>query len=389
MNVEKIKRLQRAIRFVVYTSNPDVHRTVVNSIRYYRYVTNKVFSTILAVEMLGASVEVNEGSNLKIVPRTDRAKELLSIIFNKVGKAAFYEVREYVLNHMAPDWHSFVFDGMRRELWSRWQARDPVHEASHGYLVLNGVRNPTIFRNAGIGFHSSTTKFAFDGHAISLKWDHKVGSVEFRTKKLSGGQYYIWRMLRSGAWHIQNLMLSERSNEISLTFNYYQPCNIDVLPEDLRVVKLKIVDSAFQIADASRSLVDQKIDTIAAISWLSRLKIQSSERSKSLSSVGNASSRIGNSLHRKLRTLTERRKKGCKTWNHVWTKRIIHICSNLDVGRIDFEYPTKAELGGHPWSWSEFLAQLSYKADAAGIAVQKHDPAQKDSSGAPSASSRV
>ena len=57
MNAEKIKRLQRAVRFIVYTPNPDVHGAVVNSILYYRYFANKVFSANLAVEMLGASTK--------------------------------------------------------------------------------------------------------------------------------------------------------------------------------------------------------------------------------------------------------------------------------------------------------------------------------------------
>jgi len=349
-------------------------KEVIDSIRLYRYVANKVFSSIITVEMLGASVESDE-SYFRIIPNSERAKELLALVFNKTGKAAFYEVREYVLKHLAPTWHSFVFGGMRRELWSRWQARDSVHRASHGYLVLNGVRKPSAFKNVGIGFPSASEKITLDNHTIVLKWDHEIGPITFKIRKLESGQYYVWRMLRAGAWIIRNVLLNERSGALTITFNYHQPIG-KVLQDASRITEVSIKGATIAVSGPNDEGDSENIETHAAVSWLSRLKMISADRSKCLSSNCVNASAIGNkrvflALSKKLHNVTERRSKGSKSWNHVWTKRIVFLASRWNSGRIVFEVPEKSELGFHPWSWSEFFEQLHYKAEAVGIEATK------------------
>ena len=206
------------IRMLALDVYPDVQdkadrlrlkQSIRNSIKLYRHVARQIMGVCFAAQSAGADLELKKG-DLRIKPNHKRARAILAEVFAKDGKAPLYQCRDWVLDHLAPSWLSFVWDSVRNDVWTLWNATDPALGAGRGYLALQGVRRLARMNGIGIGMLRVAAR-AFDKRALTLKWDHELGPVRLRIGRVpDASRYCIWNAIVEGRCKHGTIRLSER-----------------------------------------------------------------------------------------------------------------------------------------------------------------------------------
>src|SRR5262245_28270370 len=152
---------QRTLKIdLVVTGDDDAQRLAVlnqvrQSIRQYRAVLRHCFSVLTCAQAAAAEISWQGGDagEIRVRPNNDAARQVLAAATGKDGAALGYQLREYVLQTLAPTWHSFVWDSLRRDMSTAWTAKDAEFpRAGRGWLILQGARGISRFNNRGIGF---------------------------------------------------------------------------------------------------------------------------------------------------------------------------------------------------------------------------------------------
>lgn len=355
----------RAFIVEVFPVESEKRMEVVNAIRHYRAVCRKVFGLLVAVEAAGSDFTEIDGA-FRVMPNTDRSKTILENALGKSGKAHLYEMRDWVLKELAPTWRSIVFDCMRRDISSKWRARDPAHpEARRDYLTLNGARKLAEFNHSPLPIlHSKSHNAAvnFDGHKVILEWDKRMGAIAFQVAKLEPARWWYWRNLAGNKWRFGTALLNERDGNLRLTIPYYRPIEDEITLNAGRRFTVKIGGCP----DHYFTGTGLDISILSTLRWLERLSAQRSECRRRRASVSR-----GRSLNFEARLagrLSAARENGSRTWNHTWAKKIVSACRIQKAGSLGLG-SLPPDLHGHPWWWSQFKSILQYKCEAAGIEV--------------------
>lgn len=356
-------------------------RAIVDSIRRYRAVCRQCYSVLLLSQAAGANVEEHE-NGLRLQPDNDRAKEILGLAMGKTGKALAYELRDYVLRDQWPTALSFVWDSIRRDVASVWTSGDPEYpKASRGYLALQGARGVAQFQRRGIGLPRATARPKLDGHTLSLKWDHSIGTVCFDVPRLDSGRYHVWRNLRdrTEGWGIGTIYLTERDGLIFSTVTYSLPAVS--LPLDAerkaRVSFGADQENFIKITSPDGAATFDSISAVAALELLNRDLARRQDFERRRAACGSPRQPWGNRQAygpntQRLERLSALRQRHVQNWNHAWTRRIVSRAAQWRCGSIQMKsFPD--DLFGFPWNWTGFSQNLEYKAQFAGIAIERGD----------------
>lgn len=172
-----------------------LHRHVVASIRRYRAIARHMFSVYTLAEAAGATIESTE-AGVRVVPQSDKAKQLLAVLFDKNGKKHMYQFREYVLHELYEGAASFVWDSVSSDVSRNWRHSDPEFPfVSRGWLVLQGARRHARFDRLGIGCPMATARPQIRDHEVEVHWDKNIGPVKFFLARLDAGRWEIYQAL--------------------------------------------------------------------------------------------------------------------------------------------------------------------------------------------------
>jgi hypothetical protein len=351
-----------------------LYKPILNSIRKYRATARKLFTACAMAEMAGASIVLEKNKkgedDIKIKPDNEASKLILANSFGMDGKAHLYQLRSFVREELAPEWHSFVWDSLRQDVSSRWTSPDPeFSKAKRGWLVTQGARALARFMHIGIGFPIATGRPKMDSHKLSLKWDETIGAVDFIIPRLDGSSYYVWKCIRDGeeGWKPGTVYLNERDGKLFAVLSYSCPlkkADIDLKKE--LTVEFTEDRNTFITIHGSEAFSGDVLSAEEAIGWLSEL-LQISEGYKvRISAAGNPHKKWGDrkaheALVKRLNNVTERRTNGQKTRNHLWTRRIVENAIRTGCGTVVVINFPEREFFGHPWSWFQFETFLNYK----------------------------
>lgn len=376
MGLEGMESLQRSTTIDVIP--PDHQRqAIIAAIRRYRAACRQLFAAVALAQQAGAEIQ-EHGEGVRVKPSNEKAKQLLTLAMDKEGKAFAYELRTWFLEALYPDCLSFVWDSARRDVATRWSAKDPEFtRAGRGWLVLQGARRLAEFNRLGIGMPRATARPQLDGHTLTLKWDHALGAVTFAVPRLDGGRYHVWKALRDGkeGWSLGTIYLTERDGKLFVTLSHARPAvAAEVDPERSCVVTfVEQPETWLTIAGPDGATTHDAVSAVEAIAWLARMRARREELERRKAACGNPRRPWG---HRRgwlaaqdvLSRLTLLRTRGVGDRSHAWTRRIVSRavawrCGNVVMGE------TGDLLFGHPWNWSQFRVFLRYKCAERGMSL--------------------
>ncbi len=390
---DTISTQNRSVTFDVFLGDEqkEKYREIIASIRAYRAIARQVYSGFAILQAAGAEVLEVIGKDrlpdIRVKPNFEKARLLSEQLFEKVGKRPLYEMRDWInaiapqmVDEKAPDgstklrWLAFVGDGLRDFVFQRWKAGDPEFpKASRGWLTLQGSRGLGQFNNAAISFPQLTARPKFEGHVITLKWDHQIGPIDFKLPSLDGGRYVIWRAVREGEWSPGTVLLSERDGQLRVTISYKRPTE-DKKLSPARVMEVRFsdeIESLIRLVGPDGAASYFPISAAEVAGWL-RAKLkqrQVYEARKESTGAGHqpwGHKKARKSIQEKISHLTTARLNGAKTWNHLWSKRIVTTAAKWDCGVIkvvDLPSRLMARDENLPWDWSGLNTSIKYKAE--------------------------
>lgn len=355
----------------------ELYRPIVNSIRLYRHLCRDVFGIVALAEFAGAAVEYLD-DEIRIKPNSEKSKKLLEVAFDKSGKALAYQLREWVLREQAPNWLSFVWDSLRRDVAVKWTAKDPEFtKVSRHWLMLQGARQTARFQRVGIGFPVATARPKLDGHKLILRWDSEIGTVEFRVGTLDPHAYSVWSALRDKeeGWKLGTIYLSERDGGLRATITHTILFDMKG-PDEARVATLAMngdPEAYFKLAGPGHQ--SDTISVVGIVAWSKELAAQTEKRKRELASFGSSRRPWGNRkgwlrARDLLGHITHRRSQWQLNHNHAFTRRIVNRLENWRCGTLKVEKWPEQSLLTEPWSWSQFQSMLKAKCEESGIKME-------------------
>jgi hypothetical protein len=352
----------RAINFDV-TCPDEQYRAVRSSIDRFRAGCRQLFSVLGCAQAAGASLVSKDDGDLSLKPNTAAAQAILRQMFrldaDAKAKALAYPARRWWLGHVYPDAMSFVWDGARRIVCERWQAKDPEFtRANRGWLILQGARGVAEFQRLGIPFPQTTARPKLLTKSIALKWDRTIGEVEF---------FFAGRGLTPHEWHIWS-KIRHPQHRIGVTYQRDgQPAALD--PD--RVLYVRLGDDGASLVlvgpDGERSY--DAIGLSDAAAQLAMLAAQSRRWSERKECAGNPRKPWGfkkawKATVEHLVRVTKRRECYQKDCNHAWSRRIVSRAASWRCGVTAFIPPDG--LSGQPWQWTQLSQFLTYKLQQIG-----------------------
>jgi hypothetical protein len=364
----------------------NLRQPVIQQIRLYRAACRKAFAACAMAEMAGAEIITDtENGDIKIVPgKADESKKILEAAFGVTGKAHLYQLRKWLLE-LHPSWLSIVPESIFRDIVSpRWRAKDPEFpKATRGYLTLNGAREMSQFNHIGIAVKNTIPKL--NERSFTIKWDYEIGPVEFRLGKLDASRWHTWRMIQSGCegWKLGTIYVGERDGKLRAVIGYTCPDKEKkVDPAKEMRVEFGTSEENAIVCSGDGRFTGEVINVAAAVAWLKELEAIRADYLRRLGSHhkwewlkagenkhNQYPSRKWTAIKEKLNRLADRRKNGERTYNHLWTKRIVDHAIRLGAGKlVVVDIPDK-EFFGQFWGWYQFKQQLKYKIEEVGGTV--------------------
>jgi len=343
---------------------PDESRQrIIASIRQYRAVCRQMYSACAMAKMASAALQFND-DDFRVVPLAGSEQELLTATFGRNPQ------RTLTKNDLLPTALSFVWDSARRDVQSRWTAKDPEFtKATRGWLTLNGARCFARFNRIGIGCPAATARPVIANHSVSIKWDHEIGDVQFKLGRLDSNRFYIYKQISEHAagWKLGTVYINERDGRIVLQISFERPdkcANVS----DSRQLCVSFSDDPEKFMLLSGPDGAASSDTISAteaIAWIDELKRIRDKFELRRAAAGNPRRPWGSStqwrgIQNRLSNNTERRMNGVSCRNHLWTRRIACRAESWRCGIIAVKNVPEA-LFNRPWNWSQFRAFLEYK----------------------------
>ena len=346
------------------------NQRVVQSIRRYRAGCRQLFAVLGCAQAAGAVV-VSDDDNVSLKPDTAQAQNLLRQIFNlgEEDKAAgmVYACRRWWLSAIYPLAYSFVWDSARRQVVTRWTAKDPEFpRAGRGWLILQGVRGVAEFQRVGIEFPQATARPKLLARSIVLRWDKELGEVEFHIGGLDNVSWHTWSQIRSGSKPAGTVILNECKGQLRATISYAKPEEAVSL-EPTQILHVSLAGQLLELAGP-----DGALDVIGlndAIGVIEKLRKQTTMWEARKACTGNPRRPWGNKkawsatvVH--LGRVTLNRTRFVTDQNHAWSRRIATRMRSWGCSKVIFKKPEG--LAGHPWNWSQFQEFLRYKAEEIG-----------------------
>lgn len=375
--------MNRSFSLKLFCQDEKQYVPVRDSIKRYRASLRGIYAALACAQQAASRIEISE-EDLRVVPDSDNAVQILEKMFGKTGKALGYQCRDWFLKELYPNAMSFVWDSARRDLVTAWTSKDPEHtKVTRGWLLLQGGRGFSRFMHRGIGFPQATARPKFDKHGLILKWDRGIDSVTFKIEKLDPGRWFTWKQLvdEENGYKAGTVFLNEQDGQLKVVITYSKP-DVDRSASD------KIATCA----------VSQELDTLFALNG----------PNQEGDTISGANARAFLLRASKIRAALEARKAACgnpkrpwghrKGWranvdvlarntlwrtraqtdfNHAWSRRIADRVQTWGVGIVQVSLPEKSELYSLPWAWSQFKDFLKYKLEERGIAlkIQAHPQA--------------
>jgi hypothetical protein len=346
----------------------EKYHDIIASIRLYRAIARQMFCACAMAEIAGAKI-VRDKEFIKVIPQKDEALTILKAAFKQDGKAHLYQLRSLVLDELAPTFHSFVWDSLRREVSKRWVSRDQLIPATRGYLLLQGVRDIAQFKSLGIGIPAISSNPKLTEHRLSIKWDHGIGGIDFVINRLDGQRYVIWKCLRDGekGWRLGTSYLTEWDGKLRVTMTYECPDKKIKLDESKKLTLSFTKDETpvefFQLFhNGKAAYVISVADAMHRIDKLYKQRMQ-----YEVNRASDGGKRYGHRAAYKatqstLSKISLRRTCVTTEWNHLWTRRIINFLIHANSGTLEVEKMPDSLLG-RPWPWKQFVDFLKYKTD--------------------------
>ncbi len=199
--------ISRSLTLDVFCADEDQYRPVRDSIARYRAGCRQMFAVLGLAQAAGAKLK-EHAEGVRVTPDGKASKLACAAVLKgariekgekvrgqgqayqvHIGVGACYEMRQYFLTELYPDALSFVWDSARRQVWTRWTAKDPEFtRAGRGWLVLQGARGLAWFRGVGIELPQATARPSLEKHSLRLSWDKTIGPVELHIGKLDPGR---------------------------------------------------------------------------------------------------------------------------------------------------------------------------------------------------------
>lgn len=401
----------RAIRIPIGCPD-DKYKAVLGGISRVRASAREMYARLYMAQAAGSSVSQNDEGDVKVVPDNKRARMILAAAYEKrevhanvpipgtgrkyagkvspelatgvevvpQSKTPAYEMRALFLAEN-PTLRSFVWDGVRKLVWSRWTAADPGvakatgKKVSRGWLELQGGRPFQNFRGVGIEFPRLVLKDgAVAEHAVTLEWDREAGPVTFKVGTLDPGLWHRWKRVAAGEVKHGTLSLNERDGKLMLYVPYEESVTADATLDYARGATVSVTADAAQMdivgPDAAQHA--DALDLTEARDWLLRLAVQQGHWQRRRGATGNPRKPWGEprrfrAIARHGRRVTECRTNGSKGRNHAWAVRVVSRAVGWRCGTVHLTIPEGTTLGGQPWQWRHFADVLRYKLEAVGV----------------------
>lgn len=348
----------------------ELRQTVLNSIRRYRAACRQLFAVLGCAQAAGGAILATD-EDVSIRPDSAQAQTIMRQVFHlpddAPAKALGYPCRRWFLDELYPAALSFVWDSARRQVVTRWQAKDPEFtRASRGWLVLQGARGVAEFRGVGIELPQATARPRLERKQVVLKWDRNMGPVEFKLGSMDPGRWFTWSNIVSGVWPPGTVTLNERDGRLRLTVSYERPHQqADMDPS--RSLTLQIENDHFVVTGP-----DGELDTIGladALAMLERLSKQRQLWEGRKECAGSPRRPWGDkkawrATVEHLSRVTLNRERFVNDRNHAWTRRIATRATSWRCGVV--RVPAWDGLGSYPWNWSQFQSFLRYKLEERG-----------------------
>jgi len=350
-----------------------LHQPILDSIRRYRMGCRQLFGILGCAMAAGASIIDNKSLSLK--PNTSAAQLLLRQVFGLAeddqAKVLVYPARRWFLQQLCPSCLSFVWDSARRQVVTRWRARDPEFtKAQRGWLILQGARGVGEFRHTGIEMPQATARPKLLKREVKLKWDRVISDVTLYLESFDPGRWWTWSKILDGTWSAGTVTLNERDGKLRLTVSYDQPVD-DAKLDPERTLTVVVANDNLILSGPSGETVS--IGLANAIGRLKQLRAQSELWDRRKRCAGNPKRPWGDKKSwrqtvKHLNGITLNRRRFQEDCNHAWSRRVASNAIRWRCGNIVFTVPDSAKLMNEPWQWADFATKIAYKiSDRGGV----------------------
>lgn len=377
---------QRSIT-IPATVPDDQYRQVLASIARYRAGCRNLFSLYGLAQIAGSHIEEHD-EGVRLQPSRDGSRVALQAALQpdtvtrgektkgagvayavNVGAATGYEMREHWFTDLYPASLSFVWDSARRQVMSRWAAKDPEFtRASRGWLIAQGSRGLGYFRGVGIELPQATAKPKLTKSSMAVKWDSDIGTVVFAFGSMDPGRWFQWTQIRDGVWPAGTVTINERDGKIRVTLTHERPETTADL-DQARVMVVKLSEKQDAMVMSGPDGVFETVPLADILGVLTRLRIQRElweERRKSAGSVTRSwgNRRAWRDVQTHLDGVTLRRSRMMSDTCHALSRRIASLAQIWRCGKVKLSWLN--EIQGQPFARDELIRDAQYKLSQIG-----------------------
>lgn len=359
-----LREMKRSVKIDV-NSSEDQYKVIINLIKTYRIACRQLYS-VLAMSEIAVSEHVIDEKGISVKPNKDSNHQLLTWIKNPT--------RRDIIEELLPGYLSAVWDGVKRDVESRWKSKDPAFpSATRGYLTINGVRDFALFNHIGVQCNSNVPRTMTE-HGMSLRFTSNIeDTIDLKFGRLDGSRYYILKNICNNPdWKCGTCYVNEREGKLFVVISYEAP---DVKAEiDInRILEVSFTDNPEAFIQIKGPKGVQTYDTISAvevIAWIKEIQTLTMKFKTHKTATGNprrawGSTKQFKALQDRLFRVTKRRENGVKERDHLWSRRIVERAKSWQCGHIVMNELPK-DLFGFSWQWYQFSQFLRYKIEEIG-----------------------
>jgi hypothetical protein len=391
------------------TTERDEDKIVIAWIKKYRAAVRKLYNLIVVAKMAGATIE-DLGDSVKVVPNDKMTEDILSL-YGTPGAMPYYSMREYFIKELMPGTYSYVWDAARAEITANLRAEDPKYPASRDWLIHQLARKNARYLHLPLEIPNTDAVQIVD-HGVIAVFDHTIGRVLFKCDTMDPTRWGLWNAIVRGDLPHGSVKLTEwedvchmknnhtyRKHQLRISVSYKvaipgamlhpgRELVIPIMPAGkpgfrirMRPVKSDEVDDL--VADINDG---DWVGFEHAIAGLVRFETRRKALTIRKADCGNPVKPWGDSVgweheQRILSNSTRHRVGFVECTNHSWSRRIALRARDWDCRTIRVIFPANSRellIGGFPWAWFQFKAQLKYKAKEMGARVVFTEPGVTD-----------
>ena len=372
----------RSLKIEVYPKEKTDWPKIRAMFAEYRAALRKAFAAHALTECAAAEIIPPKGKRNTVLKATQLAGKIRRQLWG--GKSEQRGVHPFMIEAL-PSFNGMARDCATTFIMDSWKSNDPEFPtAPRGYLIMQGARKFAVMGNADIRVRKTHTKM--NEHGISLCIFADQSSLELKVKTLDPGRWGRWKKVVKGDLKCGDpIRLGLRDGNLFLYVPFHEE---DAGPREIdatRIMEVSFGDTkeraiCLSLREGHKTLLDEivhcEIDANGAWAGLLRQNMQKEKCTAERKACGRRG-QIGGIGHERgydattgrLHRLTVGRDNFCKTWNHVWTKRIVKQAHDWRCGKAQVFGPP-ADLCSESWPWADFRAKLDYKAKAMGLAIE-------------------